>query len=89
MSWYSANNQCRNYSFCGNVKGTLPTEDQFKLLYRNKSRVNSLLWFNNGTELANGYYWVINSSGGGTRFDMSGNGEGGVGTYVRPVLASW
>ena len=89
MNWYSANSQCRNYSFCGNVKGTLPTEDQFKLLYRNKSRVNSLLWFNNGTELANGYYWVINSSGGGTRFDMSGNGEGGVGTYVRPVLASY
>ena len=51
MTWSSANSQCRNYSFCGNVKGTLPTKEQLLTLYKNKSRVNSWLSINGGTQL--------------------------------------
>ena len=49
MTWSNANSQCRNYSFCGNVKGTLPTREQLLSIYQNKSRVNSLLSTNGGT----------------------------------------
>ena len=91
MYWFEANNQCQNYSFCGNVKGSLPTKDQLLTLYNNKSRVNSLLSTNGGTQLTNSYYWsstsigyyyyLVNMSNGTVLYDYSG--------YVRPVLASW
>ena len=96
MNWFSANRQCQNYSFCGNVKGTLPTKDQLKSIYQNKSRVNSLLSTNGGTQLTNSYYW--SSTYGSYNYyyvvDMStGDVDYGYDThddyYVRPVLASW
>ena len=96
MRWSNANIQCRNYSFCGNVKGTLPTKDQLKSIYQNKSRVNSLLSTNGGTQLTNSYYW--SSTYGSYNYyyvvDMStGDVDYGYDThddyYVRPVLASW
>ena len=100
MRWSNANIQCRNYSFCGNVKGTLPTKDQLLTLYNNKSRVNSLLSTNGGTQLTNSYYWSsTNYHSGYSRYyivDMSdGGGLYGYNHYldnnynVRPVLASW
>ena len=94
MSWSNANNQCRNYSFCGNVKGTLPTRDQLLSIYQNKSRVNSLLSTNGGTQLTNSYYWSSTSSSYGYYVvHMSvGNyvwGNKGSDYYVRPVLASY
>ena len=96
MNWSSANSSCQSYSFCGNVKGTLPTKDQLLTLYNNKSRVNSLLSTNGGTQLTNSYYWsstnhvnyyyyVVNMSNGSVGnyyYNYSGN-------YVRPVLTSW
>ena len=57
MNWTSANSSCQSYAFCGNVKGALPTLDQLKTLYNNKSRVNTLLLINGGTQLTNNYYW--------------------------------
>ena len=94
MTWSNANSQCRNYSFCGNVKGTLPTVDQLKSIYQNKSRVNTLLSTNGGTQLTNGYYWSSTYDGYDNYYvvDMSdGNVSYGYGNtiYVRPVLASW
>ena len=98
MNWSSANSQCRNYSFCGNVKGTLPTKDQLLTLYNNKSRVNSLLSTNGGTQLTNNYYWSSTGNGRGSYYivDMSNGSVGGGynannynNYYVRPVLASW
>ena len=65
MNWNSANSQCRNYSFCGNVKGTLPTYDQLVTLYYNKSRVNTLLSTNGGTQLTNDWYWSSTGSDDG------------------------
>ena len=86
MTWSNANSQCRNYSFCGNVKGTLPTREQLLSIYQNKSRVNSLL-STNGWSSTNGddydYYVVYMSNGGNGWHDMN------VINYVRPVLASW
>ena len=96
MNWTSANSQCRNYSFCGNVKGTLPTLDQLKSIYQNKSRVNSLLSTNGGTQLTNSYYWsstltgyrnyyIVHMSSG----DVYDYYDSRNYPYVRPVLASW
>ena len=96
MTWSSANSQCQNYSFCGNVKGTLPTREQLLLIYQNKSRVNSLLSTNGGTKMTNDWYWsstlddnygnyyVVGMSNGSSNwYDMND------GYYVRPVLASY
>ena len=95
MNWSSANSQCRNYSFCGNVKGTLPTREQLLSIYQNKSRVNTLLSTNGGTKMTNDWYWsstydgyryyvVSMSNGYSDWYDMSDYGR-----YVRPVLASY
>ena len=96
MTWSSANSQCQNYSFCGNVKGTLPTKDQLLTLYNNKSRVNSLLSTNGGTQLTNTYYWSSTNADYGSSYYYIvsiSNGDGwydmGNTYYVRPVLASW
>ena len=97
MYWSSANSQCQSYSFCGNVKGTLPTREQLLSIYQNKSRVDSLLSTNGGTQLTNGYYWsstgysyddyfyyfVLMSNGNSSWNSLNNN------LYVRPVLASW
>ena len=96
MNWSSANSQCRNYSFCGNVKGTLPTLDQLKSIYQNKSRVNSLLSTNGGTQFTNSYYWSSTGYDGSGGYYVVGMSDGGnrwhrvdSSKYVRPVLASW
>ena len=94
MYWSDANSQCRNYSFCGNVKGTLPTKDQLLTLYNNKSRVNSLLSTNGGTQLTNSWYWS-STDGGSNYYYVVNMSDGHVNDrynsnfYVRPVLASW
>ena len=94
--WSDANNQCQSYSFCGNIKGILPTLDQLKTLYNNKPQVNTLLSTNGGTQLTNDWYWSSTYHGNGYYLvEMS---EGGVyggdiygldGYSVRPVLASY
>ena len=95
MIWSNANSQCRNYSFCGNVKGTLPTREQLLSIYQNKSRVNSLLSTNGGTQLTNSYYWSSTYSVSSYYVVSMSNGNvddyyGSYGShYVRPVLASW
>ena len=94
MSWTNANNQCRNYSFCGNVKGTLPTVDQLKSIYQNKSRVNTLLSTNGGTKMTEGWYWSSNLYGNRYYIVNMSNGSYDLYNmvnypYVRPVLASW
>ena len=95
MNWPSANSLCQSYSFCGNVKGTLPTRGQLLSIYQNKSRVNTLLSTNGGTQLTNNYYWSSTGSGGyGYYIVHMSNGNDTWGSvnynrYVRPVLASW
>ena len=95
MNWSNANNQCRNYSFCGNVKGTLPTSEQLKSISQNKSRVNSLLSTNGGTQLTNIYYWSSTDNGFNNYYIvyMSDGyvGDGYSNEYysVRPILTSW
>ena len=95
INWSNANSQCRNYSFCGNVKGTLPTLGQLLTLYNNKSRVNSLLSTNGGTQLTNDWYWSSTGNGDDDYYFVSMS-DGSVNdyyyhnrNYVRPVLASW
>ena len=57
MNWSSANSSCQNYSFCGNLKGTLPTKGQLVTIYNNKSSLHSLLSTNGGTGLTEDWYW--------------------------------
>ena len=97
MDWNSAMNQCQNYSFCDNIKGTFPTKDQLVTLYNNKSRVNSLLSKNGGTQFTNywywsstnssnrGFYYIVNMSDGRVDYTSYGNFY----PYVRPILTSW
>ena len=96
MNWSNAYTQCANYVFCGNVKGTLPTKDQLLTLYKNKSRVNSLLSTYGGTQLTNDFYWSSTRYGPNLYHvvympngDVGGYNGSNDGTYVRPVLASW
>ena len=96
MTWNSANNECLSYVFCGNVKGTLPTLDQLKTLYNNKSRVNTLLSTNGGTQLTNDYYWSSTNYGSNLYYivhmstgNVDYNYYSSYLDYVRPVLASW
>ena len=96
MNWPSANSQCQSYSFCGNVKGTLPTREQLLSIYQNKSRVNSLLSTNGGTKMTENGYWssTRNDRDYYYYFVNMSNGRSGWRTnddtrYVRPVLASY
>ena len=97
MDWKSANSQCSSYTFCGNVTGILPTKEQLKTLYNNKSQVNTLLSTNGGTQLTNDYYWssirggslehyVVHMSDGN---EALGSNMSSYSYYVRPVLTSW
>ena len=99
MSWSSADSSCRNYSFCGNVKGTLPTKDQLLTIYSNKSSLNSLLSTNGGTKLSEKRYLssTLGDYGYGGPYDVdmstgyvrnpSSNYSSDY--YVRPVLVSY
>ena len=102
MYWSNANSQCQNYSFCGNLKGTLPSKDQLLTMYNNKSTINSLLSTNGGAQLTNDYYWSStyrgDSGGHGNSYyyivDMSNSDEDykyytNYYSYVRPVLTSY
>ena len=95
MDLSSAYSQCENYSFCGNVKGTLPTSEQLVILYNNKSTVNNLLSTNGGTKMSEAWYWssiydgythnaIVHMSNGNT-----GYGHRSGDFYFRPVLTSY
>ena len=99
MDWDDANETCLNYSFCNNLKGTLPTMDQLDVIYNNKSTINNLLLANNGKKLKDEWYWsstylpysshyILNMDDG-----MTGNGAtffyDGYMIYTRPILTSW
>ena len=99
MNWGGANSSCRSYSFCGSLKGRLPTKNQLLSIYNNKSQVNSLLSTNGGINMTEDFYWsdTFNFNADDYRYyvvHMShGRGHWGdydFGTYyVRPVLNSW
>ncbi len=96
MTWSSGNNACQSYSFCGNLKGILPTKDQLVTMYNNKSSLESLLISNGGTKFTTGdYYWSSTYCSGSSYFivDMSNGvtdcaGADG-GRRIRSVLASY
>ena len=98
MDLSEANSNCQNYSFCGNLKGTLPSRDQLRTMYNNKSLLNSLLSTNGGTNLSNKFYWSSTTDYDGSRYsnyivNMSNGGVdygyGAGNSYVRPVLDSY
>ncbi len=99
MDWSSAGNKSRNYSFCSELKGKLPSKDQLLLIHKNKSSLNSLLSTNDGTKLSNRYYWSSNVDSENFEYyyyfvDMSSGNYGWSydrtnSYYVRPVLASY
>ena len=98
MNWNSASSRCLNYSFCGNLKGTLPSRDQLFIMYENKSLLNSLLSTNGGTRLTDGQYWsstlpgrygyhyFVHISDGNVDGYWRDNFSNG---YVRPVMVNY
>ena len=97
MSWTIAISQCQRYTFCGNVNGTLPTRDQLVTIYNNKSRVNTLLSTNGGTQLTNDYYWSSSGKYSNEYNYIVSMSDGSKDNrdyydyyhYVRPVLESY
>ena len=98
MKWSDAHTQYYNYIFCGNARGEFPTLSQLQTIYNNKSRVNTLLSTNGGTQLVNAYYWASNrgSYDGNEIFFAMSMEDGNVanydyydGHYVRTILTSW
>ena len=95
-NWNSAYSSSSNYSFCDNVKSSLPTKDNLLSIYKNKSTINSLLSTNDGTQLTEGWYWsstLYHDTLGYYSINMS-NGSTNRSSYgtihnVRPVLTSW
>ena len=57
MDWNSAYYGCLNYTFCGNINGTLPSQGQLRTIFSEKSKLNSLLSTYGGTEFEKGEYW--------------------------------
>ncbi len=104
MDWDDANNGCRNYSFCDNLKGTLPSREQLLTMYRNKSSLESLLTTNGGKKFSteshywsstpyyggydSAYYFVNMSNGDYWDYGYSGWYDGYDGD-VRPVLVNY
>ena len=96
-SFTNANDQCVSYIFCGNLKGSLPTLDQLRSIYKNKSRVNTLLSTNGGTQLTPSYYWSSTLYGYTYDYyyivDMSDGTEMDYYYFdsatIRPILTSW
>ena len=93
--WKEADNSCQTYSFCGNLKGSLPSIEQMLKIYKQKDLINNLLTEYKGKLMEERYYFSISPYGETTQnvVDMS-NGETGpflgvVRGYVRPVLTSW
>ena len=96
--WKQANSSCSNYIFCNTAKGALPSFEQLRTIYKNKSALNSLLSANGGTAFSDNfytYYWssTISSSGTHRVIDISdGNDDGFADSthhYALPVLTSW
>ncbi len=98
MYWSDANSACLNYSFCGTLKGALPSREQLLTIYNNKSSLNTLLSTSGGKKFStDDYYWssTIRSSSSTPHFivHMSDGRTRWSGPfadlYVRPVLASY
>ena len=96
MYWDDADSGCKNYNFCNNNKGTLPSTDQLFTMYNNKSALNNLLSANGGIKLTeNGVYW--SSTRGNCNYYCSVSMANGKEystvpsdrPYVRPILTSW
>ena len=74
MNWGNAYCSTQNYTFCGELKGTLPTEEQLHIIYRRKSKLDPLLSENDGSELGGDWYWsstVVDNGDTPIALDMS------------------
>ena len=100
MGWSSANDACNNYSFCGTLKGILPSKNQLTTMYNNKSELEKLLTSNGGSKFAtDDYYWSSTAEGYNLGFICYGivnmsNGNmtnycGSPNYHVRPILTSY
>ena len=99
VNWNNAGSTCGKYSFCNYIKGKLPSSDQLKTIYKNKSTINNLLTANGGYKLteddycsstyddgSNFYlgYYIVDMSSGFKSGPYDPNPGGNC--YVRPIL---
>ena len=97
VEWIFAYNVCQSYSFCSNLKGTMPSKDQLLTMYNNKSSLESLFIIHSGEEFATddwywssttstkGYHYIVHMSNG----DVYNNYNSLYTNHVRCVLNSW
>ena len=96
--WSNASSSCNSYSFCGYLKGTLPSQGQLLTMYSNQSTINDLLRANGGSSLTtSGAYW--SSTAGGSKYYIVYMSTGGTinnymseyqcSFYARPILSSY
>ena len=97
VDWTIANNQCLNYSFCNNIKGVLPNQEQLLTIYNNRYEISFLLSENNGSQFKNDSYWSSTREGTSETYFVVGVLNGYTGNfhythnqfYVRPILSLW
>ena len=96
FSWNDAKQQCTNYVFCNNTKGSFPSKNQLVTIYKNQSSLNNLLSSYGGETIYYGYYWSSTYSGSYDNYyavEMSyGNIEtkyAGGEMFARPILDSY
>ena len=99
VGYRDAGNLCSNYTFCDNLKGTLPTKEQLLSIYNHKSKINALSLAASGTTLSefpyfsstyydsNNLYIVDMSSGRIDKYLCDEKYDSG--SFVRPILTSW
>ena len=97
--WTTSKDICENYTFCGNLKGLLPSKAQLITIYQYKAEVNNLLTSYGGTTLSQDNYWSSTEwsnfqSSGVEIVSMATGNTTGTGYYygpfyARPILASW
>ena len=56
LRWSDADRVCRNYTFCGSIKGKLPDVNQLRTVSRNWSALNDLLIINGGQKFSDAYW---------------------------------
>ena len=95
MSCNNAINACSSYVFCNTVKGVLTSFSHLKIMYDNKSSLNSLLSTNGGTKLTERDYWSSSTGMNDTclTVDMSNGNYDFLSNSnklsVRPILYSY
>ncbi len=95
LTWDEASFELNRYYFCSKFRGTFPNSYQLKIIYNNKSAINTLLSRNGGRKLKEDYYWSSTGNDPHTAVNMSDGSSRMFNSYyndkfvARSILGSW